>query len=533
VGKKRLAEEFRRRLAGKDVLFLKGRFFESSQAIPYKTIYDSIHSHMAVLLEENPDQVRSLFGSLAEKIMKDFEEGESFRFFNSTVQTGTEQEKYIIFDYLTKIFTGLSRERPLIFFLEDMQWADSLSLEFLSYLNHNGAKSRLLVIGCARTEGLADKHQLRVWLRNMSRSGCEILQLQPLSESEVGQMIEAIFTRIVFPPGTIKLLYRETKGNPYFLVEIIRFLIDEGRITYREGVWCCDELENISLPRSVIDVVEALLGRLEGEVLEAFSKAAVIGDEFSFELLQRVTKLDEDELLDHIDAGLKSQIIKEREGSNNDEIYAFYHGMVQKVLYGRLNRRLRRSLHAQVGEAIEKLNRNNPNRVAGELAHHFHMAGDYERSLKYAIEAGLRAWRALSIDEAEKFFAWGEEAAEKLGVMPGAEEPAEAPEESELRLVSELTLNYGRLLVNVGKLEQATRQLEATLELAARLKDESLQARAYSAMAERSEASSQFQQAIDYSNRALSIAERLNDPAIKASGYSLIGTRAGPHGTIY
>src|SRR6185503_8757056 len=119
------------------------------------------------------------------------------------------------------------------------------------------------------------------------------------------------------------------------------------------------------------------------------------------------------------------------------------------------------------------IHKSNLNRVAGELANHFHSAGDYSKSLKYAIEAGLRAWRGHAIDEADKFFGWGEEAAEKLGLMPGAEEPAEAPEEADLRLVADLTLNYGRLLVNVGKLEQATRQLEATLELAARLNDES------------------------------------------------------------
>ncbi|MEW6733788.1 MAG: tetratricopeptide repeat protein [Acidobacteriota bacterium] len=523
IGKKRLAEEFRRRLAGKDVLFLQGRFYESSQAIPYKTIYDSLHSHLAILLEERSSQLREMFGVLAERVMKDFQEGESFRFFTSTVQAGTEQEKYIIFDYLAKLFLGLARERPLVYFLDDMQWADSLSLEFLSYLNHNANHSRLMFIGCARTEGLGDKHQLRIWLRNMSRAGCEILQLQPLSEIEVEQLVEAIFARIVIPPGALKLLYRDTKGNPYFLVEIIRYLIDEGRITFREGVWRCDELDNMTLPRSVIDVVEASLGRLESEVLDIFSKAAVMGDEFSFELLQRVTKLAEDELLDYIDAGLKSQIIKERDSNGADEIYTFYHGMVQKVLYGRLNRRLRRSLHAQVGEAIEKLNRNNLNRVAGELAYHFHAAGDYQRSLKYAIEAGLRAWRALAIDEAQKFFAWGEEAAEKLGLMPGAEEPAEAPDPAELKLVADLTLNYGLLLVNVGKLEPAAKQLEGTLELAERLPDEMLQAKAYNALAEMSEAASQYQQAIDYCRRSLAIAERLNNTATKAICYCLTG----------
>ncbi len=524
VGKKRLAEEFRRRLTGKDVLFLKGRFFESSQAIPYKTIYDSMHTHLAEMLEENLDGVRATFGALADRILKDFQEGESFRFFSSMSPTGSEQEKYAIFDYLSKIFLGLAREHPLVYFLDDMQWADPLSLEFLSYLINNANHSRLLFIGSGRTEGLPDKHPLRTWLRNMGRSGCEIMQLNPLSESEVGQMVEAIFTRAIFPPASIKLLYRETKGNPYFLVELIRFLIDEGRITFRDGVWRCDELENISLPRAVTDVVEALLGRLENEALDIFAKAAIFGDEFSFELLKRVTKLDEDELLDTIDAGLKAQLIKEKNSSGDDEIYAFPHSLAQKVLYSRLNRRVRRTLHAQAGEAIEKMNRNNINRVAGELAYHFHSGGDYQKSLKYTIEAGLRAYRGHSIDEAQKYFAWGAEAAEKLGLMPGAEEPAESPEIDQLKMVAELSLNYGQLLINVGKLENAKRLLDNALELAARINDAALPAKAYNALAELSEASSQYQQSIDNCMRALEIAEKINDVGIKAISYCLKGT---------
>jgi predicted ATPase len=215
IGKKRLAEEFRRRLTGKDVMFVQGRFYESSQAIPYKTIYDSLHGHLSLMIEESFDHIRALFGNLADKIVKDFQEGESFRFFNATVQTGSEQEKYVIFDYLTKIFVGLAKEHPLISFLEDMQWADSLSLEFLAYLSHNTSHNRVMLVSCARTEGLADKHPFRLWLRNIGRSGAEILQLQPLSESDVAQMVETIFPRIVFSPSTIRMLYRETKGNPH------------------------------------------------------------------------------------------------------------------------------------------------------------------------------------------------------------------------------------------------------------------------------------------------------------------------------
>lgn len=524
VGKKRLAEEFRRRLTGKDVLFLQGRFYESSQAIPYKTIYDSLHAHLSLMIEESFDHVRALFGNLADKIVKDFQEGESFRFFNSTVQTGSEQEKYVIFDYLTKIFVGLAKEHPLVCFLEDMQWADALSLEFLAYLSHNTNHNRVMLVGCARTEGLADKHPLRLWLRNIGRSGAEILQLQPLSEAETAQMVESIFSRIVFPPSAVRLLYRETKGNPYFLVEIVRYLIDENIITFREGVWRCEELENLTLPRSVIDVVEALLGRLDDEILDIFSKAAVIGEEFKFSLLQKVTKLDEDELLDYIDNGLKAQLIKERDNSGSDEIYGFYHSLVQKVLYSRLNRRLRRTLHSQVGQALEKINRSNPNKVAGELGYHFHAAGEYLKSFNFNTEAGLRAWRAHSVDEAQKFLAWASEASDKLGFLPGSDEPEEEPTEEQLRQVADLTLNYGQLLINVGKLEQAQKELENTLELGKQLKDDLLRAKAYNVLAERQEAASQYNEAIDYCQKAIEIADKLSDTAVKAASTCFIGT---------
>ncbi len=524
IGKKRLAEEFRRRLTGKDVMFLQGRFYESSQAIPYKTIYDSLHGHLSLMIEESFDHIRALFGSLADKIVKDFQEGESFRFFNATVQTGSEQEKYIIFDYLTKIFVGLAKEHPLICFLEDMQWADSLSLEFLAYLSHNTSHNRVMLVGCARTEGLADKHPFRLWLRNIGRSGAEILQLQSLSESDVGQMVEAIFPRIVFSPSTIRLLYRETKGNPYFLVEVIRYLIDEKIITFSEGVWRCEELENLTLPRSIVDVVEALLGRLDDELLDIFSKAAVIGEEFSFGLLQKVTRLDEDELLDYIDNGLKGQLIKERDNSSKDEIYGFHHSIIQKVLYSRLNRRSRRALHSQVGEALEKMNRSNPNKVAGELGYHFHYSGVYQKSFKYNLEAGLRAWRAHSIDEAQRFFAWSEEAAGKLGFLPESDEPEEEPTPEDFRQTAELTLTYGQILINVGKLELAQKELENALELGKRLKDELLQAKTYNALAELNEASSQYQLAVDYCNKAILIADKLGDKTIKAASTCFIGT---------
>lgn len=520
VGKKRLADEFRRQLSGKDVTFLRGRFYASSQATPCKTIYDSLHMYLTPVMEEHPEQVRDLFGGLAERVMKDFQEGESFRFFNSTVQTGTEQEKYALFDYLTKIFLGLARHRPLILFLEDMQWADPLSLELLTYLTNQAQQSRLMMVGCVRTEGLADKHPLRVWLRNTSRSGSETIELQPFTQEEVEFYVESVFPRSIFPPTTIRQLHRETGGNPYFLVEVVRHLLDEAHIVFRDGVWRCAEMESLPLPRSVIDVVEGVLGRLEPETADLFSRAAVLGEEFNFDLLQAVTKMDEDELLQHIDAGLKAQVIAEKAGTSNEEIYSFSHGILRRILYGRLNRRMRRSLHASAGEIMERLY---PNRT-GQLLQHFHASGDYERTLKYALQAGASALSNHIIDDALRYYAWGEEAAEKLGLL---EEP---PEGEDAISLARLELGYGELLVVTGKAEAAMQRIEAALALAKG--NHELEADCLTGLAEACEALGRYNLALDYCKRATAIAEPLKRHATIAACMCVTGVahdRLGEH----
>lgn len=521
VGKKRLADEFRRHLSGKDVTFLRGRFYASSQATPCKTIYDSLHTHLAAMMEERPEQVRELFGAMAERVMQDFEEGESFRFFNSTVQTGTEQEKYALFDYLTKVFLGLARHRPLILFLEDMQWADPLSLELLTYLTHQAQQSRLMMVGCARTEGLADKHPLRLWLRNTSRGGSETIELQPFTQDEVELYIESVFARSIFPPTTMRQLHKETGGNPYFLVEVVRHLLDEGQIVFRDGVWRCAEMESLPLPRSVIDVVEGMLGRLEPETADIFSRAAVLGEEFNFDLLQAITRLDEDDLLHHIDAGLKAQVIVEKAGASDEEIYSFTHGILRRVLYNRLNRRMRRSLHASAGEVIERLY---PNKT-GELLQHFHASGDYERTLKYALAVGSSV-SSDHIDDALRYYAWGEEAAEKLGLLGDS---SEVEGEDATRL-ARLELGYGELLVVTGKAEAAMQRMETALALARN--DQELEADCLKGLAEACEALGRYNLALDYCKRATTIAEVLQRHATIAACMCVTGVahdRLGAH----
>src|SRR5262249_40382693 len=135
--------------------------------------------------------------------------------------------------------------------------------------------------------------------------------------------------------------------------------------------------------------------------------------EFSFDVLEAVTELDEDQLLPIVEAGLREYILKE-ESAGREDRYSFYHGTVRKVLYERTSRRRRKRLHQQVGRKLEELYADRANKIAAELVYHYYNAEDYEHALRYAVEAGNLAWRALAISEAAKYYEWAEKSIQNL-----------------------------------------------------------------------------------------------------------------------
>lgn len=399
VGKSRLVDEFRRRLIGKDILFLQGRFYESGGTVPYKVFYDSLRSSIHYLAE-NSEELELIFGPLSERVRQDFADDDSISSLlgSVTLSGNAEQEKYKLFDYLSRIYSSLSHVRPVVLFLDDLQWADELALDFLSYLTRVVQHSRVFVIATMREwEVSSEQSPVRSWLRQMGRyCSYEQIKLSPLTESEVRQIIDQTFGKIQISPGTLSLICSETKGNAFYLMEVMRLLIQDEVIRWVDGRWRVEDVNEIRLPTSVVDLVEAHLAKLPDKTLEIFVTAAVLGDGFSFDVLASVTDMDEDDLLPIIEEGLKKRIIKE-EVSGREERYVFYQSTMRKVLYERVSRRRRKKLHQQIGHKLEEMYGSKVNKIAAELAYHYYQAEDYGRSLKYSIEAGNLAWRVLAV----------------------------------------------------------------------------------------------------------------------------------------
>ncbi|MEW6730242.1 MAG: tetratricopeptide repeat protein [Acidobacteriota bacterium] len=536
LGKTRLVEEFRHRLVSKDILFLQGRFYESGGAIPYKVFYDSLRGSIQYLIEHSLGDLQTTFGTLADRVINDFTVSDPLSLLlthDNAYRGGAEQEKYRIFDYLTRLYVCLARLRPLMLFFDDLHWADELTLEFLSYLIRTAAGERIFLVATMREWEIANEsNPVRSWLRQMSRYGSyEQIRLAPLGEDEISAILGLMFGYIDISKSMLARLSQETKGNPFYLVEIVRIFLEEGVIEWSGESWRCAEVEEIRLPNSIVDLVEAHLAKLPVEALDTFTQAAIIGDVFTFDVLAAVTELDEDRLLPIIEAGLREYILKEETGSREDR-YSFYHTTVRKVLYERTSRRRRKRLHQQVGRKLEELYADRANKIAAELVYHYYHAEDYEHALRYAVEAGNLAWRALSISEAAKYYEWAEKSIQSLtaslkvtGLQAGNQvlQLAACGLQLEADRIAQYHLNYGQLLMHIGKHKRAETELRQTIELARQLRSLQLVGRAFTALGELYRQYGQLTRGLEYGEQGLAVLSSIEDCEWEVHALIVIG----------
>ncbi len=218
------------------------------------------------------------------------------------------------------------------------------------------------------------------------------------------------------------LLRRETAGNPFFVTEIVRHLAETGTIQLGDdGRWIIDaDLEEISLPQSVREVIGARVARLGETATRVLTLAAVIGRDFELGLLARVSDVNEDDLLDILDAARETALLRDIPGS--PDRFTFSHGLIEHTLYEDLSHPRRQRAHLRVAEALEDLDPTSGSRI-GELAYHWAQATaptDAAKAIGYAQRAGDDSLARLAPDEAIR---WYGQALDLLDQQPTRDPP--------------------------------------------------------------------------------------------------------------
>ncbi|MBX7221789.1 MAG: tetratricopeptide repeat protein [Blastocatellia bacterium] len=517
LGKSRLVQEFRRNLLGQDVLVLATKFYESSGLLPYRAYYESLRGILGYLLEVAEKRLPTLFGAVAQQVVQDFSEGEGVTFGTETSALAGEQEKFRIFDYLTRLYLGLTRLRPVVLLVDDLHWADALSLEYLAYLMRNTIGQRfLLVVVMREREAASRDYPLMNWLRQMNRAGSyTMMTLRPLDDAEMRQLVHQTFGEAAIPAPVVERLLGESRGNPFYLREILELLVKEGTLVFELGRWDCREITEIRLPETVVDLVEAHLRCLDSQTQDVLVQAAAIGNEFTYDVLEAVTALPEAALLSILERALKNNILQEHPSRREDR-YVFAHTTFRKVLYNRLTKRRRRQLHSHIGNVMAQMYAERSPIIAAELAHHYFAADDLEHALLFMIEAGNQAWRSLAIADAARYYTRAEHIIEKLGSAP-LDGDAPVMQMAVLGLhvnsekLAEFHLNYGLLCIQQGQAEKARLELEQALGFAKQLKSEMLLGRALTAKAELSQVLGDYAAGQEVTREALDLLGRVGD----------------------
>ena len=273
--------------------------------------------------------------------------------------------------------------KPLLLFIDDLQWCDHDSFEWLHSLFRSGAADRILVLGTVRLEETGRDHPLAVLARELRQSGqLSELSIAPLS-AETAALATQVATRKC-DPEFLRGLYQATKGNPLFVVESVRASLE-------------DQASKSSPPR-VQAVIAARLAQLSPPAYELAGIAATIGRPFSLDLLAKATDWDKDSLFRALEELWQRRII-DGQGAGT---YDFTHDLLREVAYSELSPIRQRSFHRRVARALEELYAPDLEGVRGWLAAHYEAAGMAEQAIRnYRAAASVAKQRFADAEAAD------------------------------------------------------------------------------------------------------------------------------------
>ena len=400
IGKTRLVRELGAYAQSRGVQVLYGRcpaLFRMNGVPPYIIWKEIIKDYLETC---TPEQLYRVIGYYPAEVAKLVPEiSQKLRSIPQSFPISPEQEQNRLFEAVSQFITNISRETPLLVVLDDLQWTDPSSLLLLHYLARGVQKSSLLLLGAYRSADIDAKHPLTPVVAELKRERLpQFLPLKRMSPENTSEIIRQILEQDDIPPEFCKLVYDKTRGNPFFVEEVIESLKEEGVIYREQHSWKVKEVSEIEFPETVKNVVKARIGRLDDECQSVLTMASFVGNDFNLEAMCAVTGMEKNKLLELLDRMFKTGLIKERV-IRGEGICSFADILVRDVVYEEVSPLKRNELHGVVGCALEKIYSQKMDEHFGELASHFLESGDKDKAFAYFLKAGEKARKVYANTE--------------------------------------------------------------------------------------------------------------------------------------
>ncbi len=301
----------------------------------------------------------------------------------------------------TKYIKEIADKKPLVVFLDDLQWVDKATLDILSYMNDKLEDTPILFIGTYRPEDISEDHHLTEMMHRLGRRNkYEKIELEPLSYENTQEIVEGVLGKEDVPIDFIERLHEKTEGNPLFIKESIRQMLDEGIIDPENDKYP-ERGDDISFSEMVQNVIERRVNRLDDQTIKIIEIGSVIGGEIRFELLSKTADMDEIDLLDHIDMLIGNQLWEE---DPNQEVFYFSHEMIEETVYKRIKGLKKKLLHKRVANNIEDIYGDEIEKWYSDLARHYEGGEEYSEALDYYLEAGEKAEEVYANEDAIEMY---------------------------------------------------------------------------------------------------------------------------------
>jgi tetratricopeptide (TPR) repeat protein len=407
IGKSRLADEFAGRAREHGVRVLWGRCWEGAGAPAYWPWIQALRSHLRTV---DPELARVQLGPGAADIAQMLPEIRTLVTDLPPAPAESDSARFQLFDSTASFLRNVASAQETVLVLEDLHAADTPSVLLLRFLAGQLSDMRLLVIATYRDIELTPDHPLTPALREMAReTTTRLIQLSGLAQADTARVVEATTGRGRHAQ-LVARLWRETSGNPLFLLEAVALLAAEGRL---DDVSAGERLR-LNLPAGVRDVITRRVRHLGERTVQALTIGAALGPEFSAEVVRRVGAYAGDDLLDVLGEAAQAGLI----GPVGLGRFRFSHDLVREALYDELTPAERIRLHRRIADALEELYGASLDTRLGELAHHYFEAslgglGDddasearrvADKAKTYARRAAEQAVRSLAYEEGARLY---------------------------------------------------------------------------------------------------------------------------------
>jgi predicted ATPase/class 3 adenylate cyclase len=528
VGKSRLLDEFENWLVPQSatIFFFKGRATLDMLDLPYALLRDLFVSCFEIL-DDDPlpvvrnkivDRFREAFGGEKDYEMKAHFAGQllGYDYRDSPYLQGVLESPQQLRDralvYLTDFIKAHAVSTPVVIFLDDIHWADDSSLDSIERVSDQLSAEPVLFVALTRPS-------LFEWRPSWGMGPLQQrLALQPLSRLESEQMLEQVLQKVQeLPDRLCELIVKNAEGNPFYLEELVKMLVEEGVIVKSEPTWrvLSGRLPELHVPPTLTGVVQARLDRLPDDERVVLQQASVVGKVFWDAVLSYMNREAQaggipvergsagiPKYLDHLQD--REMIFQHESSAFSDAAeFSFNHAILQEVTYESVLKRIRRVYHATVADWLISHSGDRVGEVAGLIAGHLEKAGKNEEALDYLCRAAEMAASNYAIDKAADFYA------RALALAP----------EEDLERRYMLLMGQERILRQQGNLDDEREVLETLSGIVDAMNDERKRVELLIRKAWFRFWTSELPEGLEAARQSVALSERIGDPNLSRQAY--------------